>query len=106
MKSNIGKEPRAFLARNTKEQIERIHDRERFLILDSMARIGEEVAKKGARNEEIMKESLEAKTATHAYALKEWCARTLQHRCVRTISSVHTHPSNLDGMHNGVDAYA
>ncbi|MED6214620.1 hypothetical protein PIB30_104850, partial [Stylosanthes scabra] len=34
------------------------------------AKIGVEVAKKGARNEEIMKKSLEAKTATHANALK------------------------------------
>ncbi|MED6123808.1 hypothetical protein PIB30_052958 [Stylosanthes scabra] len=29
-----------------------------------------------------MKKSMEAKTATHVYALKEWCARTLQHRAI------------------------
>ncbi|MED6211936.1 hypothetical protein PIB30_078365, partial [Stylosanthes scabra] len=40
------------------------------------AKIGAEVAKKGERNEIIMKKSLKAKTASHAYALKGWCACT------------------------------
>ncbi|MED6125513.1 hypothetical protein PIB30_069167 [Stylosanthes scabra] len=45
-----------------------IHDQEGFLLLDSMtcdlscsAKIGAEVAKESARNEQIMKKSLEAK---------------------------------------------
>ncbi|MED6221650.1 hypothetical protein PIB30_056841, partial [Stylosanthes scabra] len=44
------------------------------------ARIGAELAKKGTRNEGIMKKSLEANSVIYAYALKEWCIHTLQHR--------------------------
>ncbi|MED6146602.1 hypothetical protein PIB30_035986 [Stylosanthes scabra] len=62
--------------------------------------------KKGARNKEIMKKSLEAKTVTCASVLKGWCACTLQHRCVRTRNPVRAHSSNLDGTQNGADVYA
>ncbi|MED6189737.1 hypothetical protein PIB30_098893 [Stylosanthes scabra] len=51
-----------------------------FQVLIGQDWIREEVAKKGARNERIMKKSLEANSSTYAYALKEWCIRTLQHR--------------------------
>ncbi|MED6224028.1 hypothetical protein PIB30_079810 [Stylosanthes scabra] len=63
----------SLLARNTRVN-RAIHDRERFLLLDSMtrdpscsAKIGAEVAKESARNEEIAKKSLEARFRAYAY---------------------------------------
>ncbi|MED6139439.1 hypothetical protein PIB30_083870 [Stylosanthes scabra] len=66
----------SLLARNTRVN-RAIHDRGRFLLLDSMtcdlscsAKIGAEVAKESARNEKITKKSLEDKSSAYAYAPK------------------------------------
>ncbi|MED6109417.1 hypothetical protein PIB30_033393 [Stylosanthes scabra] len=78
----------SLLARNIRVN-RAIHDWEGFLLLDSMtcdlscsAKIGAEVAKESARNEEITKKSLEAKF------------RCL---CVRTKADVRTHCHDLGG---------
>ncbi|MED6201271.1 hypothetical protein PIB30_093261 [Stylosanthes scabra] len=60
-KAGVGWEPRVFLTRYTRVN-ERKHDRAKF---------GAEVAKKSARNEEIAKKSLKAKSRAYAYAPKE-----------------------------------
>ncbi|MED6128690.1 hypothetical protein PIB30_100425 [Stylosanthes scabra] len=54
-----------------------------------------EVAKKGTRNEKIMKKSLEASFSPCAYAPTPWCMHTHQIRCIRTHTLVRTHPPNL-----------
>ncbi|MED6152564.1 hypothetical protein PIB30_093244 [Stylosanthes scabra] len=76
----------SLLARNTRVN-RAIHDREGFLLLDSMicdlscsAKIGVEVAKESVRNEEITKKSLEAKF------------RCL---CIRSMANVRTHCHDL-----------
>ncbi|MED6189685.1 hypothetical protein PIB30_098475 [Stylosanthes scabra] len=66
----------SLLARNTRVN-RAIHDREGFLLLDSMtcdpsckSKIGAKVAKESVRNEKITKKSLEAKSSAYADAPK------------------------------------
>ncbi|MED6194582.1 hypothetical protein PIB30_029960 [Stylosanthes scabra] len=85
---------------DTLERTERKHDRERFLLLDSMtcdllcsqsqlnscelncfvglaftAKTGAEVAKNGEMNEEVVKKTLKADSAAYANAPKHLCIR-------------------------------